>query len=85
MTEQEFVDRVHALTEQYAARLPADVLDSLRTFDAVGEWGELVSELTACLAQDGIPITPAERDELAALVEATGEGREFIGKLTVSS
>lgn len=83
MGEIELLDRIHALPERYATRLPADVLESLRTFDSVGEWGELVSELTACLAQDRIPITPAERDDLVALAEATGEGKEYLNSLTV--
>lgn len=85
MNEHQIATAASNLVDHYADRVSPDVLADLREFDDVGEPGELISVLIAHLAQAGEPVTPAERDELVALAEATGEGREFIGKLTVSS
>lgn len=84
MDEQQLVTAASKLVSQYADRVSPDVLDDLREYDDVGEPGELISVLIAHLANTAQPITPAERDELAALAEATGEGGEYLSKLKVS-
>ena len=38
----------------------------------VGEWGEEIDLLLACLSAAGRPVTAAERGELVALLEAMG-------------
>jgi hypothetical protein len=48
----------------------ADDLEQIQTYAYVGEWGETVDLMIAILVVKAIRVTPAERDELAALVEA---------------
>lgn len=84
MTEDDIIARASRLPDQYADRIPREVLDGLRLMDDGGEYGELVSELTATLAAHHVPVSAAERDELRALADATGEGREYTDKLTVT-
>lgn len=55
----------------------------IRELASVGERAEAVSNLIAALAQSGAVVTPAERDELRALAQETGEGDEFLDGLTV--
>lgn len=57
-----------ALLELLANRLPANRLEEYRTLSNVGEWGILINELSASLVVRQIPVTPAERDALAALL-----------------
>lgn len=85
MNEQEIVTAASKLPDRYADRVSPDVLADLREYDDVGEPGELISVLIAHLAKAGKPVTVAERDELADLAEATGEGREHLANLTVSA
>lgn len=83
MDEAEVSRRAAALPEQYADRIPQPQLDGLRSLARGGEWGELIDALTAGLAKRELPVTSAERDELRALAEATGEGGEYLDGLTV--
>lgn len=85
MTEDELIDRAEVLPDQYAERVPSDALRRLRLFRSGGEYGELVSELIATLAKTDATVTPAERDELTTLADATGEGHEWLGQLTVQA
>jgi hypothetical protein len=85
MNETEVAQRFATLLDRYAGRIPDDVLADIRGWDSGGEYGEALSNLVACLAQAGVSVTAAERDELAALAEATGEGSEYVAKLTVSA
>ena len=48
-----------------------------------GEYGELTIELAASLAAHNTPVTPEERDELLALLEAMSMPTDPIGKLNV--
>ena len=45
--------------------------------------GELTIELAATLAARNVPVTPAERDELAALLDAMGLPGDPIARLNV--
>lgn len=47
--------------------------------------GEALSVLAAAPAESSAQITAAERDELAELAEATGEGAEFVAQLSVGT
>ncbi|MQY24860.1 hypothetical protein [Nocardia aurantia] len=57
-----------ALLERFADRLSVETLATYRTFSDVGEWGELIDNLCASLVLDRIPMTPAERDSVTALL-----------------
>jgi hypothetical protein len=50
-----------------------------------GEYGELTIELAATLAARNVPVTPAERDELAALLDAMGMPADPIARLNVQA
>ena len=53
--------------------------------DGGGEYGELTIELAASLAAHNTPVTPEERDELRALLEAMDMATDPIGQLNVQS
>ncbi|MQA78782.1 MAG: hypothetical protein GEV10_09955 [Streptosporangiales bacterium] len=84
MDEKETARRAKALPDRFADRV-GDELSILRSHAAGGEWGELVDDLLATLAKHKAPVTPAERDELRALAEATGEGGKYVDGLTVQA
>ncbi len=50
-----------------------------------GEYGELTIELAASLAAHNTPVTPEERDELRALLEAMNMPTDPIEQLNVQS
>jgi hypothetical protein len=56
------------LVERLADRIPPEKLTAYRTYSDVGEWAELVDLLCAGLLKNHIPVTPDERDRLAALL-----------------
>ncbi|PKV80410.1 hypothetical protein [Nocardia fluminea] len=53
------------LLERLADRLPAVDLQTYREYSDVGEWAMLVDVLSATLVKRQIPVTEAERGELA--------------------
>jgi hypothetical protein len=57
-----------ALIDVFADRLTEQQLEWSRGFSDVGEWGELVESLCAYLVKGRLPVTPAERDALAAVL-----------------
>jgi hypothetical protein len=72
MDDYELAERAHALPGRFADRLdPAD-LAAVREYAEVGEWGEEVDLLLACLSAARRPVTASERAELIALLEAMG-------------
>jgi hypothetical protein len=72
MDDYELAQRAHALPDRFADRLdPAD-LATVREYAEVGEWGEEIDLLLACLRAAQRPVTPPERAELIALLEAMG-------------
>jgi hypothetical protein len=72
MDEHELAGRAYALPSRFADRLdPAD-LATVREYAEVGEWGEEIDLLLACLSAARRPVTAAERGELVALLEAMG-------------
>lgn len=58
----------HALLGQLADRIPTDQLEACRSLARGGEWPELIDLISSVLVTDQIPISPAERDALAALL-----------------
>ncbi len=85
MNETDIVERAEALPGHFADRLPAQTMNSLRLMEAGGEYGELTIELAATLAARNVPVTPAERDELAALLDAMGLPADPIARLNVQA
>ena len=83
MNESDVAQRFATLLDQYADRISDGVLHDVRGWDAGGEYGEALSVLVASLAETSTTVTAAERDELAALAQWTGEGGEYVAKLTV--
>jgi hypothetical protein len=72
MDEYELAERAYALPGRFADRLDPDDLATVREYAEAGEWGEEVDLLLACLIAARRPVTAAEREELAALLEAMG-------------
>jgi hypothetical protein len=60
--------RTQELLELVADRLPPDRLAEYQTLSFVGEWAVLINELSASLVNGQIPVTTAERDALATLL-----------------
>jgi hypothetical protein len=83
MTETEIIEHAEALPERFADRLSESTLWSIRRMRGGGEYGELTIELTASLAANNMPVTPAERDELRMLLEAMSMPTDPIDKLNV--
>jgi hypothetical protein len=83
VNETEIIDRVEALPDRFANRLPIQTLENLRLIEAGGEYGELTIELAASLAARGVPVTPQERDELLELLNAMGMPTDPIEKLRI--
>jgi hypothetical protein len=58
-----------ALLDMVADRLTEQQLDWSRSFRDAGEWGELVEGICAYLVKGQIPVTPTERDAVAAVLD----------------
>lgn len=84
MDDYEVVRRTDAAVQKFAGRIPDESMPGIRELAEVGEQGEAVSNLLASLVTSGAAVTAAERDELRALADATGEGTEYVGQLVVS-
>jgi hypothetical protein len=83
MDAHEIARRVDALPDLFATRVPEHTMTSLRQMRGGGEHGELVIELTASLANSGARVSPAEQEELRALLEATDMPTHLLGRLAV--
>jgi hypothetical protein len=83
MTETEIIEQAEALPDRFADRLTESALWSIKRMRGGGEYGLLTIELAASLAAHNTPVTPEERDELQALLEAMGMPTEPIGRLNV--
>ena len=83
MDKYEIAQRASRLPHRFADRIPQQTLEVIELMDGGGEYGELTIELAASLAAHKVPVTPEERDELLALLEATGMPTDPIEKLNV--
>jgi hypothetical protein len=83
MDEHEIARRASSLPQRFGGRIPQNTLDILNLMDGGGEYGELTIELAASLAAHKTPVTPDERDELQALLEAMHMPTDPIGQLNV--
>jgi hypothetical protein len=83
MDKYEVAQRASSLPHRFADRIPRNTLEIIELMDGGGEYGLLTIELAASLAAHNTPVTPEERDELRALLEAMGMPTEPIGRLNV--
>ncbi len=83
MTETEIIERAEALPDRFADRLTESALWSIKRMRGGGEYGLLTIELAASLAVHNTPVTPEERDELRALLEAMNMPTDPIEQLNV--
>lgn len=83
MDEYEIAQRASSLAHRFADRIPQQTLEIIELMDGGGEYGELTVELSVSLAAHKVPVTPEERDELRALLEAMGMATDPIEKLNV--
>jgi hypothetical protein len=83
MDENEIARRASALPDEFAGRLPAKTLETLRLMDEGGEYGELAIELAATLAKTGAVVTPAEQSELRGLLTAMDMPTSVVEQLEV--
>jgi hypothetical protein len=83
MDKYEIARRASDLPQRFASRIPRDTLEIIELMDGGGEYFELTIELAASLAAHSTPVTPDERDELRALLEATSMPTDPIGQLNV--
>jgi hypothetical protein len=85
MTEGEVIERAETLPERFADRVSKSTLWSITRMRGGGEYGELTIELAASLAANKAPVTPDERDELRALLEAMNMPTDPIEHLNVQA
>lgn len=83
MNQTEIATRVNAIPDRFADRLDSAGLADVRDAARAGEWGEALDVLIAGLNDSNALVSPAERDELAALLEATGLPVGAVAKLRV--
>ncbi|MCP2163559.1 hypothetical protein [Goodfellowiella coeruleoviolacea] len=69
MDYDQFSASATALLDRLADRVPAANAEVLREFAQVGEWGELIDELTAVLVAHHITLTRAEHTTLRDLAD----------------
>jgi hypothetical protein len=83
LSEDEIIEKAEALPDRFADRLTESALWSVKRMRGGGEYGLLTIEVAASLAARKSPVTAAERDELHALLEATGMPTDPIAELNV--
>jgi len=74
-----------ALPEPFAERLLWPARRDIRHAASAGEWKRALEMLLAALAESNAPVSPAERDELAALLSAAGQPTSDISPPVVSA
>ena len=83
MDKYEIARRASNLPHRFADRIPQNTLEIIELMDGGGEYGLLTIELAASLAAHNTPVTPEERDELRALLEAMSMPTDPIEQLNV--
>ena len=82
--EADIITRLKALPEPFAERVHWKVGFDVFNAARAGEWSEALDVLLAALINTNVPVSAAERDELAALLEATGQPAGAAARLSVS-
>ena len=76
--------RLKALPEPFAERLDSQASYNVYKAACAGEWDKALELLLAGLAESSAPVSPAEREELTALLAAIGQPAAAISALSVS-
>lgn len=84
MNQSEIMTRVNALPGRFAGRISPEGLADVHDAARAGEWAEALDVLLAGLVKSNAPVSPAERDELATLLEATGLSSGAVTSLRLS-
>jgi hypothetical protein len=82
--EADIVTRLMALPEPFAERLHGMASFDVRSAARAGEWAEALDVLLAALINANVPVSGAERDELAALLKAAGLPLGAVARLSIS-
>ena len=77
--------RLKALPDPFADRLQWPAGPNIRNAVRVGEWDKAVEMLLVGLAESSARVSPAEREELSALLSATGQPAAAISPLQGSA
>ena len=85
MDKYEIARRASTLPHRFADRIPRDTLETIELMDGGGEYGEVDDRVGASLAAHKTPVTPDERDELRALLEAMHMPTDPIEQLNVQA
>jgi hypothetical protein len=75
--------RLKALPEPFAGRLHRQVSFDVGKAARAGDWGQALDVLLAGLITANASVSPAERDELAALLKATRRPAAAMDRLIV--
>lgn len=81
MDTQELSERAQALPDRFAGRFDADQLREIRGILGEGEWDVGLDILASVLTTSAAPVSPEERDELAALLSALGDPTDRLSRL----
>jgi hypothetical protein len=77
--------RLKALPEPFAERLDSEASYNVYKAACAGAWDKALELLLAGLAESSAPVSPAEREELTALVAAIWQPAAAISALNVST
>ncbi|MEV0406516.1 hypothetical protein [Actinoallomurus sp. NPDC050550] len=69
---RELAEVMRALPDRYADRLPERTLRHVTDDAAAGKWEHAVEQTIGVLASRAVPVSAAERDQLAGLADALG-------------
>jgi hypothetical protein len=83
MEDKELARRAYALPDRFADRLDPKDLANIREYARVGEWGEEIEELVACLHHNDHAITATEHAEIQILLNMIGEPPGLLAQLRV--
>lgn len=83
METQEIIDLATSLTDHYVPLVDAQQAELIRMDMSVGEWENAVSNLTACLAKQQIPVSEQDSADLRRLHEALDSPFDFVDQLIV--
>lgn len=78
------VTRLKALPEPFAGRLHGRVRFEVFNAARAGDWAQALDLLLAGLIKSNTAVSPAERNELATLLEAAGQPAGAVARLRVS-
>lgn len=84
MDDAEIDDLIERIVELFLPRVPPRYVDGFESMMDAGEYALAVDDLVATLVVENVPVTPAERDDLRRLLEATNEPTDRLDRLTLA-